>query len=92
MAMKGFGEGILSETEDQARILRNASRYLTDEAKESAISYGGTDNRRTYNQQSNVNLSGNNFYIRDEQNIQSLATEIAALTRRRQTGRGMRMA
>ena len=92
MTMRGFGEGILDESRDQARIIRNASRFLTEEAKESAIAYGGTDNRKTYNQQSSVNLSGNTFYIRDDKDVQSLAVEIATLTRRRQHGRGLKMA
>jgi TP901 family phage tail tape measure protein len=92
MTMKGFGEGILEESKNQARIIRNASRYLTEEAKESAIAYGRTDNRKTYNQQSSVNLSGNTFYIRDDKDVQALAIEIASLTKRRQIGRGLRMA
>ena len=91
MTMRGFGEGILDESRDQARIIRNASRFLTEEAKESAIAYGGTDNRKTYNQQSSVNLSGNTFYIRDDKDVQSLAVEIATLTRRRQHGRGLKI-
>ena len=40
----------------------------------------------------NVSLTGNNFYIRDESDIRSLAIEIAQLTRRRQVGTGLRMA
>ena len=92
MAMKGFGEGILEESKAQAQIVKNAARYLTDEAKEGAIAFGSTDNRKTYNNTSSVNLSGNNFYIRDEQDIRSLAVEIATLTRRQQRGRGLRMA
>ena len=47
---------------------------------------------KTYNNTSSVNLSGNNFYVRDEQDIRSLAIEIATLTRRQQRGRGLRMA
>ena len=39
-----------------------------------------------------VNLAGNSFYIRDQQDIRSLAVEIAALTKRQQRGRGLRMA
>ena len=66
--------------------------YLTGEAKNSAIAYNTSDNRRTYNQQSSVNLSGNTFYVRDEQDIRSLAVEIATLTRRQQRGKGLRMA
>ena len=57
-----------------------------------SIAFGSTDNRKTYNNTSSVNLSGNNFYIRDEQDIRSLAVEIATLTRRQQRGRGLRMA
>ena len=92
MAMRGIGEGVLKETEAQAKTIRNAARFLTGEAAESAIGYTQTDNSRTYNSNSSVNLSGNNFYIRDEQDVKALATEIAALTRRIQRGKGLRMA
>ena len=92
MTMKGFGEGILEESKVQAKIVKNAARYLTGEAQEGAIAFGSTDNRKTYNNTSSVNLTGNNFYVRDEQDIHSLAVEIATLTRRQQRGRGLRMA
>ena len=92
MTMKGFGEGVLKESRVQARTIRNAARFLTGEAKEGSLTFGTTDNRKTYNQTSSVNLSGNNFYVRDEQDIRSLAIEIATLTRRQQRGRGLRMA
>ena len=92
MTMKGFGEGVLKESRVQARIVKNAARYLTGEAKEGTVAFGSTDNRKTYNNTSSVKLSGNNFYVRDEQDIRSLAIEIATLTRRQQRGRGLRMA
>ena len=92
MAMKGLGEGILEESRAQARTIRNAARFLTGEAREGAIAFSSTDNRKTYNQTSSVSLSGNNFYVRDEQDIRSLAIEIAALTKRQQRGKGLRMA
>ena len=92
MTMRGFGQGVLKESKEQAKVIRNASRYLTGEAKEGAIAYSTNDNRRTYNQQSSVNLSGNTFYVRDEQDIRSLALEIATLTRRQQRGKGLRFA
>jgi len=92
MAMKGLGEGVLQETEEQAKAIRNAARFLTGEAAESAIGYTQTDNSRTYHNTSSVNLSGNTFYIHDEQDVKSLATEIATLTRRIQRGKGFRMA
>ena len=92
MTMKGFGQGVLQESRVQARIVKNAARYLTNEAKEAAVAYGTTDNRKTYNNTSSVNLTGNNFYVRDEQDIRSLAIEIAALTKRQQRGKGLRLA
>jgi len=92
MTMKGFGEGVLEESKSQAKIIRNAARYLTDEAREGAIINNATTNHKTYNQNSTVNLSGNTFTIRDEQEIYTLATEIATLTRRQQRGKGLRMA
>ncbi len=92
MSMKGFGQGVLLESRAQAKIVQNAARFLTGEAKAGSISTTSNDNRRTYNQSSNVNLSGNTFYVRDEQDIKSLAIEIAALTKRQQRGRGLRMA
>ena len=92
MTMKGFGEGVLKESRVQARTIRNAARLLTGEAKEGTIAFGSTDNRKTYNNTNSVNLSGNNFYVRDEQDIRSLAIEIATLTKRQQRGRGLRMA
>lgn len=92
MTMRGFGQGVLKESKEQARVIRNAARYLTDEAREGAIISNATTNHKTYNQSSNVTLSGNTFTIRDEQDIYALATEIAMLTRRQQRGKGLRMA
>ena len=90
MTMKGWGQGMLLESRDQAKVVANAARYLTDSAKESSVAYASNDNRKTYNQSSNVNLSGNNFYVRDDKDIQALAIEIAALTRRQHQARGLR--
>lgn len=92
MTMKGFGQGVLMESKAQAKTIQNAARFLTDEAKSGSVAYSTSDNRKTYNQQSSVNLSGNTFYVRDEQDIRSLAVEIATLTKRQQRGKGLRMA
>ena len=92
MVMKGMGKGVTEEAKRQARVMANAARYLTGEAREGALGLTQTDNRKTYNQQSSVNLSGNTFYIRDEQDIRSLAVEIASLTKRKQQGKGLRLA
>ena len=92
MAMKGLGQGVLKESREQAKIVRNAARYLTGEAKAGSIMTTSNDNRRTYNQQSTISFAGSNFYINDRQDAYALAVEIASLTRRQQRGRGLRMA
>ncbi len=92
MTMKGFGLGVTLESKEQAKAVSNAARYLTDVAQVGSIASLSNDNRRTYNSESNVNLSGNTFVVRDEQDIRSLAIEIATLTKRQQRGRGLRMA
>ena len=92
MAMKGLGQGVLKESKEQAKIVRNAARYLTGEAKAGSIMTTSNDNRRTYNQQSSISFAGSNFYINDRQDAYALAVEIASLTRRQQRGKGLRMA
>ena len=93
MTMKGLGEGVTLETKKQARVIANAARFLTDEARGVSVGYPAqTGNSRTYNSTSSVNFSGSSFYIRDQQDIHSLAVEIASLTKRQQRGRGLRMA
>lgn len=92
MTMRGFGEGVLRESKVQARVIRNAARYLTGEAKESAVAYSNNDNRRTYNNSVNSTIQVAQMVVRDEQDIRSLAVEIATLTRRQQRGKGLRFA
>lgn len=89
MVMKGFGEGVLDETEAQAKIIRNAARYITGSAKDTVVGGYAPDNRKTYNQQSTVNLTVSNMTVHDKQDVQSLAIEIARLTKRRQVGTGL---
>lgn len=93
MTMKGFGQGVLQETKEQAQIIRNASRYLTSEAGSSAVA-ATNDNRKTYNTDNSTSFSfaGATLQIRSEQDVRDLAVEIATLTRRNQRGRGLRMA
>ena len=92
MTMRGWGRGVLKESKAQAKIIRNAARYLTGEAKAGSITTTSNDNRRTYNQQSTISFEGSNFYINDRQDAYALAVEIASLTRRQQRGKGLRMA
>ena len=88
--MKGLGKGFTDEAKRQAKAIANATRYLTGEAKDGAIGFTQSDNRRTYNQTSTVNLNVASMAVRDETDIRSLAVEIATLTRRQQHGKGMR--
>jgi len=90
MAMKGFGEGVLRETEAQARTIRNAARYLTGEAWTGVSTSYAYDNRRTYNQQATSTVKVERLYVRDEQDVRSLAIEIAQLTKRQQAALGVR--
>ena len=92
MTMRGFGIGVEKEAKEQAKIIRNASRYLTGEARDGAIVTTSTDNRRTYNQNVTSTIQVQQMVVRDEQDIKSLAVEIATLTRRQQRGRGLRLA
>ena len=92
MVMKGFGQGILEESENQAKVIRNASRYLTGEAKEASIGYNTSYDQRRYDQSSSVTLTVGSLNVRSDQDIRDLAVEIAGLTRRQQRGKGMRMA
>ena len=92
MAMRGLGQGVLRESREQARIIRNAARYLTGEAQAGAIATTNNDNRRTYNSNVSSTIQVQQLVVRDEQDIRALATELAALTRRQQRGKGFRMA
>lgn len=92
MVMRGFGAGVLKESREQARVIRNASRFLTGEAREGSIVTNSSDNRKTYNNNVSSTIQVQQMVVRDEQDIRSLAVEIATLTRRQQRGKGLRMA
>ena len=92
MVMRGFGAGVLKESKEQAKVIRNASRFLTGEAREGSIVTNSNDNRKTYNNNVSSTIQVQQMVVRDEQDIRSLAVEIATLTRRQQRGKGLRMA
>ena len=92
MTMRGWGRGVLKESKAQAKIIRNAARYLTGEAQAGSIQTTSNDNRRTYNHSVSSTVQVQQLVVRDEQDVRALAEEIAALTRRQQRGKGMRMA
>lgn len=92
MTMRGWSRGVLKESKAQAKIIRNAARYLTGEAQAGSIQTTSNDNRRTYNHSVSSTIQVQQLVVRDEQDIRALAVEIATLTRRQQRGKGMRMA
>ena len=92
MTMRGFGAGVLKESKEQAKVIRNASRFLTGEAQTGAIVTNSSDNSKTYNSNVSSTIQVQQMMVRDEQDIRSLAVEIATLTRRQQRGKGLRMA
>ena len=92
MTMRGWGRGVLKESREQAKVIRNAARYLTGEAKAGSIMTTSNDNRRTYNHSVSSTIQVQQLVVRDEQDVRALAEEIAALTRRQQRGKGLRMA
>ena len=92
MTMRGWGRGVLKESRAQAKIIRNAARYLTGEAQAGSIQTTSNDNRRTYNHSVSSTIQVQQLVVRDEQDIRALAVEIATLTRRQQRGKGLRMA
>ena len=92
MTMRGWGRGVLKESKAQAKIIRNAARYLTGEAQAGSIQTTSNDNRRTYNHSVSSTVQVQQLVVRNEQDIRALAVEIATLTRRQQRGKGLRMA
>ena len=92
MAMRGFGQGALLESKNQAKVIQNAARYLTGAAQGSIGGSNSYDNRKTYNQNASTTIQVDKLVVRDEQDVRSLAIEIAGLTKRQQRGKGMRFA
>lgn len=88
--MKGLGKGFMGELPGQEKLMANAMRHMTGEIQYGAA--GSTDNRKTYNTENSVNVTVERLEVRDQQDIQTLATEIASLTRTNQRGRGVRYA
>lgn len=90
MMMEGIGEGITQETPKQGEIIRNAARYLTDEAKQSLTVGGSTQKQYNYSNTDTISFEGATFYVRSDDDIRSLAQEIAGLTKRNLAGKGVR--
>ena len=92
MTVRGMGVGAELETKAQAKTFQNAARYLTGAAQSGVGGSAAYDNRKTYNYNAASAVQVDKLYVRDEQDIYALAVELASLTRRRQRGRGRRLA
>ena len=92
MAMRGFGQGALLESKNQTKVIQNAARYLTGAAQGDIGGTNSYDNRKTYNQNASTTIQVDKLVVRDEQDVRSLAIEIAGLTKWQQRGKGMRFA
>ena len=80
-----------SQTISTKAAYNNASATAASMVKAKTNQNGSenpTDSSSFSSKDSSVNLSGNNFYVRSEQDIHSLASEIASLTRQQQRGLG----
>lgn len=63
MTMKGLGEGVLNESRAQAKVIQNAARYLTSEAKAGSITTTGNDDRKNCSSTGTVSFAGSNFHV-----------------------------
>lgn len=88
--MKGFGKGVTGELPSTEKLMINAMKHLQGEVGGAAG--GTTDNRKTYNSENSVNVTIEHMELRDRQDVQTLATEIASMTRTNQRGKGARYA
>lgn len=92
MMTRGIGVGAVLEAKAQEKTIRNASRFLVDAAQGGVgAGIGAYDNRRTYNYNATSAVQVQELHVRDAQDVYSIAVEIAALTSRRQRGRGVRV-
>ncbi len=90
MTIAGFGEGVIAQTEAEGKVIRNAARYLTEEAGSATMDSRNAYNTYNYTTDAPISFEGATFSIREEQDVHSLAQEIASLIKREQAGKGFR--
>ena len=88
MAMRGIGEGVLSESKQQQKIIANAMYYLTKGAKQTLADKTNSTITNHYNTDASISFPDATFSIMDETDIHALAIEIASFTKRIQHGKG----
>lgn len=87
MFSRGIASGVKDEAEKQSKVIANAARFITDSA--AGVVAGSTyNNQKSYNNSSSVNLTVENLHVRNDQDIRSLAIEIASLVKRQNAGYG----
>ena len=67
----------------------SANKVANQKARDSLASVSGRSN--TNNTSSNVNLTGNNFYVRSDRDVDNLAYEIASISKQQLRGVGQRI-
>jgi len=90
MMVRGIGEGTILESKAQAKIIRNAARYLTGAAQAGVGGSNSYDNRRTYHQDQSVTVQVDKLYVRDEKDVRSLAIELAQFNKTQYAGMGVK--
>ncbi|MDL2205773.1 phage tail tape measure protein [Eubacteriales bacterium OttesenSCG-928-N13] len=88
MMTKGMAQGALLESKNQAKIIANASRYLTSAAKEGVYSGITSDNRRNYTTNNAATVNVERLVVNDKQDVRALAQEIGIVQRRAAIGMG----
>ena len=82
----GIGEGIVSGMPDTERIIGNAAGQLLNTTEGVVANNATTTNTSNYNTSSNLVVE--NMYMDSEIDVQMLAEEMAAMSRRTARGRG----
>lgn len=85
---QGVAVGIEEEAKRQEKAIARAMTSMAD-ASTAAFSPSSYQTNKTYNQTSNASVNVQNLYVSDQQDVYSLALEIASLVKRQNRGRGM---
>lgn len=88
MLIRGVGEGVTDESKYASKMMANATKYMVDSARDT-LPAGTTNNTRTYNNDNSIVINLDGVSMRDEQDIRSLAIELAAFTQRGNQQKGV---
>ncbi|MDL2205475.1 hypothetical protein LJC33_01025, partial [Eubacteriales bacterium OttesenSCG-928-N13] len=88
MMTKGMAQGALLESKNQAKIIANASRYLTGAARDGVYTGMTSDNRKSYTTSNTATVNVDKLVVQDKQDVRALAQEIGVVQRRAAMGMG----